>query len=666
MIPISFKSPQRILLAGVAVVLVIVLPLLNTLAPESTLYLPDFYLQLFGKYLSLSILALGLCLLWGFAGILSLGQAVFFGLGGYSMGMYLMLEIGTAESKYGEAIPDFMVWNQVKELPLFWEPFHSFGFTIAAIILVPTLFAIAFGYLTFRGGIRGVYIAILTQAMAYAAWLMFNRNEMKLGGTNGLTDFKRILGFSLHEASTQRGLYVITALCLVGAYFLCHRIISSKLGKVLCAIRDNEKRVLFSGYSPSGFKVFAFVVSAFLGGLSGALYVPQVGIITPSQIGVLPSLEVVVWVALGGREYLAGGPLGAVVVNGLRTILTSKYPELWPFILGGLFVIAVLIFPAGLMGLPAQIRRKIRKHSAPERTEPTPPPFHKASTPPANLHTTLAQALDSEGPVGPGTDGYSNPAKAQNPGTNTILYVEGVTVSFEGFLALRNLNFIMREGELRFVIGPNGAGKTTLLDVVCGRVSPARGRVLFRDTDLMTLREHQIANLGIGRKFQTPSVFPRHTVYDNLLLTLKSNKKVMSTLFKGTVKNQKEKILTVLEKVGLIHQREQLAGSLSHGKKQWLEIGMLIAQDPQLLLLDEPVAGMTGKEREDTGQLLLEISREHSVLVIEHDMEFVRSLAQTVTVLHEGSVLCEGPMEEVKNNPRVIEVYLGREQEAHA
>lgn len=658
MTPISFGSPQRILLAGVAVVLVVVLPLLNTLAPESIFYLPDFYLQLFGKYLSLSILALGLCLLWGFAGILSLGQAVFFGLGGYSMGMYLMLEISTAESKYGEAIPDFMVWNQVKELPLFWEPFHSFGLTIAAIILVPTLFAIIFGYLTFRRGIRGVYIAILTQAMAYAAWLLFNRNEMKLGGTNGLTDFKRILGFSLQEASTQRGLYIITALCLMVAFFLCHRIISSKLGKVLCAIRDNEKRVLFSGYSPTGFKVFAFVVSAFLGGLSGALYVPQVGIITPSQIGVLPSLEVVVWVALGGREYLAGGPLGAVVVSGLRTILTSKYPELWPFILGGLFVTAVLVFPAGLMGLPAQIRRQIRKHRAPEGSEPSPMPAHS--------HTTPAQLRHPERPAGPGANDYSTPATTQNPGTNTILYVEGVTVSFEGFLALQNLNFTMREGELRFVIGPNGAGKTTLLDVVCGRVSPVQGRVLFRDTDLMTLREHQIANAGIGRKFQTPSVFPRHTVYDNLLLTLKSDKKVMSTLFKGTVENQKEKIMAVLEKIGLIHQGQQLAGSLSHGQKQWLEIGMLIAQDPQLLLLDEPVAGMTGREREETGRLLLEISREHSVLVIEHDMEFVRNLAQTVTVLHEGSVLCEGPMEEVRNDPRVIEVYLGREQETHA
>jgi len=652
-------------LIGIAIVMVVVLPLLNMLRPDSMLYLPDFYLNLFGKYLSLAILALGLNLLWGYAGILSLGQAVFFGLGGYCMGMYMMLQIGAQQSKYGEALPDFMVWNQIKELPLFWKPFYSFWFTILAVILVPTLFAIAFGYLTFRSRIRGVYVAILTQALAFAAWLMFNRNEMKLGGTNGLTDFKTLAGFSLLDSATQRGLYIITALFLVASYAVCHWIVTSKMGKVLRAIRDNENRLLFSGFSTTGFKIFAFSASALLGGLAGALYVPQVGIITPSQIGVLPSLEIVVWVALGGRGSLVGGPLGAIVVNGLRTILTTKYPQLWPFILGGLFVCVVLLFPNGLVGLPDQLKRLLQR---------TPLWWIKTKPPVVTSYVTeiLLNPDQNEsggiqitaGSIKP--DGASGNGKRPQTAEETILYLEGVTVSFEGFLALRNLNFYMKKGELRFMIGPNGAGKTTLLDVVCGRVKPIQGRVFFEDTDLLSLCEYKIVHRGIGRKFQTPAIFPHHRVFDNLALSLKANKQVIPTLFERHARKDRERILCILESVRLIEQAGHLAGSLSHGQKQWLEIGMLIAQEPKLLLIDEPVAGMTGKERDETGRLLENVLREHSVLVIEHDMEFVRHFGRTVTVMHEGSVLCEGPMDKVQSDPRVIEVYLGREQEARA
>ncbi|MDC4223608.1 MAG: urea ABC transporter permease subunit UrtC [Candidatus Manganitrophus sp.] len=331
-------------LIATVILLGIVLPVLNMLPAGSALHLPDFYLNLLGKYLSLAILAVGMDLLWGYAGILSLCQAVFFGLGGYAMGMYLMLEIGSEQSKYGEAIPDFMVWNQVKELPWFWKPFDHFGFAMLGVILIPALFGGIFGYLTFRSRIKGVYVSILTQALAFAAWLLFNRNEMTLGGTNGLTDFKTLLGFSLHDPATQRGLYIVTVLFLIGAFLLCRSIVDSKLGKVLRAIRDNERRLHFCGFSTTGFKVFVFSVSAVLAGVAGALYVPQVGIITPSQMGVLPSLEVVVWVALGGRGTLIGGALGAVVVNALRTYLTTRVPQLWPFLLGGLFVAGVLFF----------------------------------------------------------------------------------------------------------------------------------------------------------------------------------------------------------------------------------------------------------------------------------------------------------------------------------
>ncbi len=335
----------------VALFLLVILPALNVLPGEdSWLHVSDFTLNRFGKFLAFAVLALGLDLIWGYTGILSLGHGVFFGLGAYCIGMHLMLTIGT-ESVYGSDLPDFMVWNQVKELPFFWKPFYSFPAAVLGAILVPVLCALIFGFLAFRSRIKGVYFAIITQAVALSAWLVFNRNETNLGGTNGLTDFKQILGFRLSEPGTQRFLYVRTVFALGGAYFLCRWIIHSRTGKVLVAIRDSEQRVLFSGYSPSSYKLFVFVVSAGLAGLAGMLYVPQVGIITPAQIGVLPSLEMVIWVAVGGRGTLVGAIIGAVGVNFARSLLTNYFPELWPFFLGGLFIAVVLVFPDGLVGL---------------------------------------------------------------------------------------------------------------------------------------------------------------------------------------------------------------------------------------------------------------------------------------------------------------------------
>ncbi|HIE64614.1 MAG: urea ABC transporter ATP-binding protein UrtD [Nitrospira sp.] len=243
----------------------------------------------------------------------------------------------------------------------------------------------------------------------------------------------------------------------------------------------------------------------------------------------------------------------------------------------------------------------------------------------------------------------------------TILYVEGVTVSFEGFKALRNLSFMMEEGELRVVIGPNGAGKTTLLDVICGKVRPTSGRVIFeQDTDLLPLREEDIANLGIGRKFQAPSVYTSLSVIENIELSLNRKKGVFNSLFGRITPSQRGKISATLETVGLFRKKDVIAGSLSHGEKQWLEIGMVIIQEPRVMLVDEPVAGMTDHETEKTGVLLENIAKERSVLVIEHDMAFVRQIARKVTVLHEGSVLFEGTVDEVQNHPKVREVYLGR------
>jgi urea transport system permease protein len=352
------RSPERWGLLAAATVLVVLLPALNALPAGSPLRVSDFSLNLFGKFLAYAILALGIDLIWGYTGVLSLGHGVFFGLGAYAMGMHLMLEIGT-RSVYGNLLPDFMVWNRVTELPLFWKPFYSVPFTLVAVLVVPALFAFVFGYLTFRSRIRGVYFSIITQALALSTWLMFNRNAMNLGGTNGLSGFKSIFGFSLNSPVTQRGLYVATALCLCGAFLVCRAITRSPAGRVLIAIRDSETRVLFAGYSPAAFKLFVFIVSAALAGVAGALYVPQVGIITPAKIGVLPSIEMIIWVAVGGRGTLLGAVVGAIGVNWLQSILTTTYPDLWLLVLGSLFVAVVLFFPDGVVGTARRLGMRL-------------------------------------------------------------------------------------------------------------------------------------------------------------------------------------------------------------------------------------------------------------------------------------------------------------------
>jgi urea transport system permease protein len=254
-----------------------------------------------------------------------------------------------------------MVWNQVYQLPLFWKPFRWFPLAVLGAILIPALLAAAIGFLTFHRRVRGTYFAILTQAIAFALWLLVNRNEMKLGGTNGLTDFKSLLGFPLSQAGTQRALYVITALALVGALVFCRQLVMAKAGLVLQAIRDNERRLEFLGYDVNVYRIFVFALSGALAGLAGLLYAPQVGIITPSQIGVLPSLEIVIWVAFGGKGTLWGALVGAVSINWLRSVLTGMYPRLWPIILGALFVAVIMIFPRGLMGLGVSLRRLVSR-----------------------------------------------------------------------------------------------------------------------------------------------------------------------------------------------------------------------------------------------------------------------------------------------------------------
>jgi urea transport system permease protein len=346
---------QWLVLGALAFIGIVVVPLLNKLSPASTFYLSDYSLTLFGKYLTLAILALGMDLLWGYTGILSLGQGVFFALGGYCMGMYLMLHIGL-EGQYHNELPDFMVFLNWPKLPWYWPPFRNFAFATVASVVVPTAFAALFGFLAFRSRIRGVYLSIITQALTYALMLLFFLNELGLGGNNGLTDYKTIAGFRLKEMSTMRGLYVISGIVLVLTYVLCRCITKSKLGRVLEAIRDGENRVRFSGYSPVGFKVFVFVVAAAIAGIAGALYVPQVGIINPSRLDPAESIEIAIWVAVGGRGTLIGAILGALVVNGLKTWLTRVYPGSWLYVLGAVFVGVVMLLPDGLVSLPGKVQ----------------------------------------------------------------------------------------------------------------------------------------------------------------------------------------------------------------------------------------------------------------------------------------------------------------------
>jgi len=346
---------------------VVAVAVLNLAVPTgSPLHVPTFVVTLLGKYLCYALLAIALDLVWGYCGILSLGHAAFFALGGYAMGMYLMRQIGD-RGVYGNAeLPDFMVFLNWKDLPWYWQGFDQFWFALLMVVLVPGLLAYVFGWLAFRSRVTGVYLSIITQALTFALMLAFFRNEMGFGGNNGLTDFKDILGFSLQSDITRVVLFVISALALALGYLAARYVVSSKFGRVVVAVRDAEDRARFLGYRVESFKLWIFVFSAVLAGIAGALYVPQVGIINPGEFSPLNSIELVVWVAIGGRGTLYGAAAGALLVNFAKTYLTGALPEVWLFALGALFVVVTLFLPQGLIGWLRRRSARLRSGEVPQ------------------------------------------------------------------------------------------------------------------------------------------------------------------------------------------------------------------------------------------------------------------------------------------------------------
>jgi urea transport system permease protein len=341
----------RLSVLGVLLVICVLVPVLNLVVPAgSALHMSDYAVALIAKIMCYAICALAMDLIWGYTGILSLGHGVFFALGGYAMGMYLMRQIGR-DGNYQSDLPDFMVFLDWKKLPWHWALSDSFAATLVFIVAVPGLLAFVFGFFAFRSRIKGVYFSIITQAMTFATMLLFFRNETGFGGNNGFTDFKRILGIAIAKPSTRMTLFVITGCTLLAFYLLARWLVASKFGRVLQAIRDAESRVMFTGYDPLRYKLSIWVISAVMCGIAGALYVPQVGIINPSEMSPAASIEIAIWTAVGGRASLVGPIVGTFFVNGAKSWFTQAFPEFWLYFLGALFIAVTLFLPQGIIGL---------------------------------------------------------------------------------------------------------------------------------------------------------------------------------------------------------------------------------------------------------------------------------------------------------------------------
>lgn len=367
--PFSERSTQIFL--GVLLAALALVTILHVAVPtDNPLHVGAYTVNLFGKYLSYALLAVAVDLVWGYLGILSLGHGAFFAIGGYAMGMYLMRQIGERGTYGHPVLPDFMVFLNWDSLPWYWLGFDMAWFAFAMVLIAPGLLALIFGFLAFRSRVTGVYLSIITQALTFALMLAFFRNEMGFGGNNGLTDFRELLGYNLRSNDTRLGLFLATGVALGLGYILCRAIVTSKLGRVSIATRDAEARTRFLGYRVERFQLFVFVVSAMLAGLAGALYVPQVGIINPSEFSPIFSIEIVLWVALGGRATLYGAVIGAILVNYAKTVFTGVMPDAWLFALGAMFVLVTVFLPKGVAGLFHHIKRRKREDNTAKPTTP--------------------------------------------------------------------------------------------------------------------------------------------------------------------------------------------------------------------------------------------------------------------------------------------------------
>ena len=344
---------------AILLAMIVFIPSLNLfVSSDSAFHVSTYTLTLLGRYLCYAMLAVALDLVWGYCGILSLGHAAFFGLGGYAMGMYLMRQIGDRGVYGNPELPDFMVFLNWKELPWYWYGFDMFWFAMLMVIVVPGLLAFLFGWLAFRSRVTGVYLSIITQALTFVLWKLFLLNEFGFGGNNGFTDFKDILGFNVQADGTRAVLFILSGSFLILTYLIGRFVVNSKLGRVVVAIRDEEDRARFIGYKVESFKLWVFVLSAVLAGIAGALYVPQVGIINPGEFQPLNSIELVIWVAVGGRATLYGAALGAFTVNYAKTYFTAALPEVWLYALGSLFILVTIFLPKGMVGAWQQLRKR--------------------------------------------------------------------------------------------------------------------------------------------------------------------------------------------------------------------------------------------------------------------------------------------------------------------
>ncbi len=620
------------------------------LAVVLPLTLDIFRLNLVGKYLTYAFVAIGLVMLWGYGGVLSLGQGVFFGLGGYAMAMFLKLEASDPESTKIQStpgIPDFMDWNQITELPTFWVPFKSFPFALAAVIVVPVLLAWIVSFAMFKRRVGGVYFAIITQAVALILTVAIIGQQGYTGGVNGMTDLRTLLGWDTRTDSAKYILYYLCVALLVASILLCRWIQVGKVGTLLLAMRDKEDRVRFSGYDVANFRIFVFCLAAALSGMGGAMFTLQVGFMSPSLVGIVPSIEMVIYAAVGGRMSLVGAVYGALLVNAGKTLFSETFPDLWLFLMAALFIGVTMAFPMGLAGVwESKIVPWWRRPPW-----PMPRPWPGPATTPLQRPRPFRAASASKA---------SDPPKEPTmSSTDFALAVEDLTVSFDGFKAIDALTLYIDKNELRVIIGPNGAGKTTLLDLICGKTKASGGSIKFKDQEIIGMPEHVRVRKGIGRKFQTPSIYENLSVFQNLEVSFPQGRSVFGALAFKCTDEVKAKVDAVAQDIGLADKLDTEAGLLSHGQKQWLEIGMLLMQEPELLMLDEPIAGMSARERDLTAELLGRICQNRSVIVIEHDMAFVKKIAHKVTVMHQGKILAEGPMDQVQADPKVIDVYLG-------